>query len=156
AFYPADITINANDSITWSFRTGEDHTVTFGPLPAPPGTPPGTPPPPPPGAPPGTWSNWPGPPFLWAPATPNGAPYSGSGFVNSGMLGHGEGTFSVSFPTVGDYNYVCLLHPNMTGKVHVQAASAPYPHDQRYYDQQAIPAGNQLLASGRQLAAQAR
>jgi plastocyanin len=147
AFYPAEITINANDSITWSFHTGEDHTVTFGDVPA---LPPTNPLP--------AYVPYPWPSFLWAPITP-GSPtptYSGSGFVNSGMLGHGEGTFSVSFPTVGDYNYVCLLHPNMTGRVHVQAAGTPYPHDQAYYDRQAIPAGNQLLATGRQLAAQAR
>src|SRR5439155_17488860 len=110
-------------------RPGEDHTVTFGfiPLNAPGGPVPVPPTKPalPPNAPLTTWSNWPGPPFLWAPATPSGAPYSGSGFVNSGMLGHGEGTFNVSFPTAGDYNYLCLLHPKMTGKVHVQAAGTP-------------------------------
>src|SRR3954470_10427349 len=35
-FYPSDISIKAGDSVTWSFRTGEDHTVTLGTLPAPP------------------------------------------------------------------------------------------------------------------------
>src|SRR5262249_30311246 len=134
--------------------TGEDHTVTFGFIPA--SAPGGPVPAPPPNPNPAVYKPYPGPPFLWAPITTSPATYSGSEFVNSGMLGHGEGTFTVSFPTVGDYNYVCLPHPKMTGKVHVQAAGTPYPHDQRYYDQQAIPAGNQLLATGRQLAAQAR
>src|SRR5437764_11119930 len=35
-FYPSDISIKVGDSVTWSFRTGEDHTVSFGPVPAPP------------------------------------------------------------------------------------------------------------------------
>jgi len=70
------------------------------------------------------------------------------------MQGHGDPSFTVTFPTAGNYDYVCLLHPKMTGKIHVQAAGAPYPHDQAYYDRQAIPDGNQLIATGRQLRAQ--
>ncbi|MDQ6826947.1 MAG: hypothetical protein M3Z14_07100, partial [Candidatus Eremiobacteraeota bacterium] len=36
-FYPNSITINAGDTITWTFPTGEPHTVTFlGPRPSPP------------------------------------------------------------------------------------------------------------------------
>jgi plastocyanin len=148
AFYPAEIWVNAGDTITWSFPTGEDHTVTFGAVPAPPSNPN-----------PDVYIPYPGPPFLWAPITASPATYSGSEFVNSGMLGHSEATFTVSLstpsPTAG-YDYRCLLHPKMTAKVYVQAAGTSYPHDQAWYDRQAIPAGNQLLATGRQLAAQAR
>jgi plastocyanin len=158
-FYPAEITINPTDSVTWSFRTGEDHTVTFGLLP--------DPPPYPAGYPAANWPNWPGlpgppvPPFLWAPITTGTAVYPvpgpATGFVNSGMRGHGEPTFTVSFPTAGNFEYVCLLHPSkMTGTVHVQAAGTAYPHDQNYYDRQGQQEQTRLIANARQIAAQAR
>jgi plastocyanin len=31
-----------------------------------------------------------------------------------------DGTFSFTFTTVGDYNYLCSIHPNMKGKVIVK------------------------------------
>jgi plastocyanin len=35
----------------------------------------------------------------------------------------GKGTFSFTFTQPGTYNYVCLVHPTMTGKVVVTAAA---------------------------------
>jgi plastocyanin len=32
-----------------------------------------------------------------------------------------DGTFSFTFTTAGDYNYLCSIHPNMKGKVIVKA-----------------------------------
>ena len=32
-----------------------------------------------------------------------------------------DGTFSFTFTTAGDYNYLCSIHPNMKGKVIVRA-----------------------------------
>jgi plastocyanin len=35
-----------------------------------------------------------------------------------------EGTFSFTFTTAGDYNYLCSIHPNMKGKVIVKAGAS--------------------------------
>ena len=35
-----------------------------------------------------------------------------------------DGMFSFTFTTVGDYNYLCSIHPNMKGKVIVKAAAS--------------------------------
>ena len=34
-----------------------------------------------------------------------------------------DATFSFTFTTAGDYNYLCSIHPNMKGKVIVKSAS---------------------------------
>src|SRR3954454_2823274 len=80
-FYPGDIWVNAGDSVTWNFRSGEEHTVTFGTIP--PRTPTGAP----------------GPAFLYAPATPNNSVYHGTEYVNSGNIARGGGAFTVNFAT---------------------------------------------------------
>lgn len=135
-FYPADIWINAGDSVTWSFRAGEQHTVTFGTLPQ--RTPPGAP----------------GPDFLYAPTTPNNSMYHGTEYVNSGNFARGGGSYTVNFATpAGTFPYLCLIHPNMKGNVYVAAGGA-YPHDQQYYDRSSQPETNKQLASGRQFQAE--
>jgi len=35
-----------------------------------------------------------------------------------------DGTFSFTFTTPGDYNYVCLIHPNMKGKIIVKPGAS--------------------------------
>ena len=35
-----------------------------------------------------------------------------------------EGTFSFTFTTAGDYNYLCSIHPNMKGKVIVKSGAS--------------------------------
>ncbi len=139
AFYPAEITVNAGDTISFKFATGEHHTVTFGTLPPPPAKPAGAPP------------NWPGPAFLWAPPAAGSPVPNGSVFVNSGMRDDKDPAFNVTFNTVGDVAYRCLLHPLQTGTVHVQAAGTPYPHDQGWYDRQTSSVWNDVLARGRAL-----
>jgi plastocyanin len=52
-------------------------------------------------------------------------------------------SYSVSFPTGGNFKFVCLVHADMTGVVHVLSLSTPLPHDQDFYDRQALR--NQLL-----------
>jgi plastocyanin len=106
AFLPNNMTVDAGDSITWTFPTDEVHTVTFP-------------------------------------------------FANSGTLKDGQ-TFSTTFSTAGDFAFKCLIHPHMTGTVHVQAAGASYPHDQGFYDrtgkdeaQDLIDAGHKDVASER-------
>lgn len=127
AFLPNELWVHAGDSVTWAFPTDEPHTVTFlGATPRPP-FPVGCPPGPPPGTTPSDSS---------VPTTP---------CVNSGILLGGP-TYTVVFPTPGNFKLVCLLHTNMTGVVHVLNLSQPLPHDQAFYDQQGAQQAVDLLA----------
>lgn len=104
AFYPSTITIDAGDSITWTYPAGEPHTVTFlGPKASPP--PPNDP---------------------SVPAPAGGTSYDGSTYTSSGFL-LGGATYKLTFPKAGTYTYYCLIHGEMIGKVVVQAAGSPYP-----------------------------
>lgn len=123
AFLPNEITVDVGDSITWTFATDEIHTLTF--------LAPGQQP----------------PPFQIAPVTPDNFVYHGTEFVNSGTKVTGQ-SYTVSFATPGDFQFVCLVHARMTGTVHVQPAGVPYPHDQAFYDAQADQQRQQLLAQG--------
>jgi plastocyanin len=123
AFLPNEITVDVGDSITWAFATDEPHTLTF--------LMPGQQP----------------PPFQTAPVAPDNFVYHGTEFVNSGIKVTGQ-SYTVNFATPGDFQFVCLLHPRMTGTVHVQPAGTPYPHDQTFYDAQADQQRQQLLAQG--------
>ena len=103
-FYPATITIDAGDSVTWRYPAGEPHTVTFlGPKSSPP--PPNDP---------------------SAPAPAGGTTYDGSVYTSSGFILGGK-TYTLTFPKPGTYTYYCLIHGEMVGKVIVQAAGAAYP-----------------------------
>lgn len=103
-FYPAAITIDAGDSVTWRYPAGEPHTVTFlGPKSAPP--PPNDP---------------------SVPAPAGGSTYDGSTYTSSGFLLGGK-TYTLTFPNAGTYTYYCLIHGEMVGKVVVQPAGTPYP-----------------------------
>lgn len=103
-FYPATITIDAGDSITWRYPAGEPHTVTFlGPQSAPP--PPNDP---------------------SVPAPAGGTSYDGSTYTSSGFV-LGGGTYTLTFPKAGTYTYYCLIHGEMVGKVVVQPAGTAYP-----------------------------
>jgi plastocyanin len=128
AFLPNEIWIHAGDSVTWRFATDEIHTVSF--LVANEVRPPfflGCPPGPPPGV------------------TPDGSSFNGTRCVNTGPMLGGQ-TYTVNFPTAGNYKLVCLVHESMTGVVHVLAPSVPLPHGQGYYDQQARQIQHDLLA----------
>jgi plastocyanin len=143
AFFPNEIWIHAGDSIKWTWVAHEGHTVTFVPdSEARPffqtiyGSPDG--------------SSFPNPKNPGAVvSTPGGDPDLGS--VIPGMtpppnaFGLGA-TFTVNFPTPGNYKQVCLFHANMTGVVHVLDLSTPLPHDQAFYDHQAAEQGRDLLS----------
>lgn len=97
AFLPGTVTIMKGKSVGWEFPWFEPHTVTF--LPA------NTPPPDAPVAsPPGT---------QWPNTTP--------GYVTSDLIFGDPAnppTFGpIVFPTAGEYEYFCDIHPKMTGKV---------------------------------------
>jgi plastocyanin len=103
-FYPATITIDAGDSITWSNPAGEPHTVTFlGPKSAPPP---------------------PNDPSVQQPA--GTSTYDASTYTSSGFMLHGA-SYTLTFTKPGTYKYYCLIHGDMAGTVVVQAAGSPYP-----------------------------
>lgn len=103
-FYPATITIDAGDSITWTYPAGEPHTVTFlGPKASPP--PPSDP---------------------SVPAPAGGSTYDGTTYTSSGFLLGGK-SYTLTFPKAGTYTYYCLIHGEMVGTVVVQNAGAAYP-----------------------------
>ena len=124
AFLPNEIWIHAGDNITWNFDVDEIHTVTF----------------------------------LKAGQTRlhrlvgcpgftlgGSATFDGSTCVTTASLVKGQ-TFTVTFPIAGNYKLVCLVHPNMTGVVHVLGLSALLPHDQDFYDDQAEDQREALLS----------
>jgi plastocyanin len=122
AFLPNEIWIHAGDTITWSFPAHEIHTLTFLT---------------PNQVRPSRFDGCPGG------GTPDGRTPDFSvvdktkpACVNSGMVTTNDGiTYSVVFPSAGNFKLVCLAHPNMTGTVHVSDDFAtPLPHDQAFYD----------------------
>jgi plastocyanin len=118
AFLPNELWVHAGDSVKWTFVTDEIHTVSFlRTIPSPQIRPPfpvGCPGTPPPGI------------------TPDGSSFDGTSCVNSGVLVSGQ-TYTVNFPTAGNFKLVCLVHVDMTGVVHVLDLSETLPH--------ALPAG---------------
>jgi plastocyanin len=139
AFLPNEVWIHAGDEITWTFPTEEIHTVTFliqNPSqqvrPPRPGVQNG-------GC-PGT--------------TADGSSFLGTNCVTSIELVGGQ-TYTVKFPTAGNFKVVCLVHANMTGAVHVLDPAAPLPDDQRSLDFLANRQANALLADGAGLIGQA-
>jgi plastocyanin len=126
-FFPMELFVNLNDSITWSWQANEIHTVTFVP------------------------AGMPTPPRTIA-ATPDPSTWDGTTLVNSGVktVDDPHPTFTVNFAKVGDFGYVCLVHPTtMTATVHVLAANVRVPHDQAFYDREGANEAQQILARGR-------
>ena len=122
AFLPNELWIHAGDSITWTSQAGDIHTVSF---------------------------------FLPGQAyedfntgcpgvTPSPATFDGSKCVTAAPLVAGQ-SYTVKFPKAGNYKLLCLVHPQMTGVIHVLAASAALPHDQLFYDEQAKQQAHALL-----------
>ena len=134
AFLPNELWIHAGDSIRWTHTSTELHTATF--------LMPGQTRPPNFGPTFGVPVGCPG-------STPDGASFNGSACVNSGLLGQngnigtGLQTYSVTFPTPGNFKLVCLVHADMTGTVHVLDPSETLPHDQSFYN---IEAANDAVA----------
>ncbi len=127
AFLPNEIWIHAGDSITWTFPADEIHTVTFLKVSPPPAQI--------------------RPPFpVGCPGTkPSGSSYDGTTCVNTGPVVTPH-TYTVFFPTAGNFKVACLVHANMDGVVHVLPLSEELPHDQDFYDQQAADQRSVLLA----------
>jgi len=141
AFLPNDVWVHAGDSLTWTFSTNEIHTVTFLKQDV---TPQQIRP-----------ANTVGCTGGLAPdgRTADPSSFNGSACVNSGR--QTSGSYTVTFPTAGNFKLVCLVHANMTGTVHVLNPSAPLPYDQAYYDFVANRQANALLSDGAGLLGQA-
>jgi plastocyanin len=121
AFLPNEIWIHAGDSITWRWDVDEIHTVTF--LPA----------------------TLPRPDFTTGPFSPSPATFDGSTEVTTPPLVK-PATYTVMFPSAGNFMLVCLVHERMTGAVHVLDLSQLLPHDQDFYDRQAADQRRDLLS----------
>jgi plastocyanin len=128
AFLPNELWVHAGESVTWTFPTDEVHTVTF--------LRPGQVRPPFPLGCPGT--------------TPDGSAETSASCINSGTLAGGA-TYTVRFPTAGNFKLVCLVHVDMTGVVHVLDLSETLPHDQAFYDREAQNDRAALLSDGTRL-----
>ena len=145
AFLPNELWIHAGDSVRFLYPTHERHTLTF--------LKPGQTRPPGFGPTFGVIVGCPG-------TTPDGSSYDGSACVTSDVLmlaedsapGDEPPTYSVTFPAVGNFKFVCLIHADMTGVVHVVDPSAALPHDQDFYDGQTQREGAQLVAHATSLA----
>jgi len=150
AFLPNELWIYQNDSITWTSKAGEGHTVSFLKLPEPPAMRPSM------GA--GCTGGGQG---GTSPTTPNGSSYDGTECVNSGPICNRSlqqtpditkctngTTYTVTFPTAGNFKFVCLIHQDMTGVVHVLATptALALPHDQDFYDDQAADQAREIIS----------
>jgi plastocyanin len=125
AFLPNELWIHEGDSITWKFEAGEIHTVTF------------------------LATN---PITQVRPRFQDGCPpfsdpatFDGSTCVSTPPFVSGA-TFTVKFPAPGNFKLVCLVHPDMTGVVHVLELSKPLPHTQDFYDEEAEAQTRALLS----------
>lgn len=124
AFLPNELWIHAGDSVQWNVNADEIHTVTF------------------------LTAGQVRPPF--AVGCPTGfsfgaAMVDGSACVTTPPMVSGQ-SFTVTFPAVGNFKLVCLVHPDMTGVVHVLEPSAQLPHRQEFYDKQGAEQARELLA----------
>ena len=140
-FFPNELWILEGDSIKWTFvPKNEIHTVTF--LTQPPGGSEQVRPLAPPPA---------GPPFAIQGVnctTAAASNYNGSVCASTQTGLTAPSTFTVTFPTAGNYKLVCLVHTNMNGTVHVlsnNATNAALLHTQQFYDEQGQQEANAIL-----------
>jgi plastocyanin len=104
-FLPEAASIVAGSTVEWRFTGPEPHSVTFlaaGQTAPSPESPEGE--------------------ALFAPSTPPATTYDGKSLANSGLQPLGPEPappFRLTFPTKGQFNYVCIIHPLMTGTITV-------------------------------------
>lgn len=142
AYLPNELWIHSGDSIRWYLTSTEIHTVSF--------LTPGQVRPP-------NWGMVYGVPVGCPGSTPDGAAFDGSTCVNSGILGQdgdigtGLKTYSVRFPSPGNFKFNCLIHFDMTGTVHVLESSRALPYDQSFYTREAQSDASDLVSDGGRL-----
>lgn len=127
AFLPNEMWIHQGDQITWTFASGDIHTVTFLTIgqvyPA------------------DFTTGCPG--FSTSPAT-----FDGTTCVTSqatSIPSPAPLTFTVIFPTAGNFEIICMVHPEMFGVIHVLSATEILPYDQAFYDEEAEDERRNLL-----------
>jgi plastocyanin len=144
AFLPNELWIRAGDSVTWTSDAHEGHTLTFLKQTATGASAAGTSRPAfGPGC---TAGNQGG----GTPTTPDGSAFNGSACVNSGRFADGA-DYTVTFPQSGNFKFVCLIHRDMTGVVHVLDSAQDLPHDQSFYDAKARSEARDLINGASQL-----
>ncbi len=123
AFLPNELWVHAGDSIQWTVNADEIHTISF------------------------LTTGQVRLPFSFGcPGFSVGAAsFDGSTCVSTPPMVSGQ-TFEVMFPTPGNFKLVCLVHPDMTGVIHVLETSTPLPHEQSFYDKEAADEAHDLLA----------
>jgi len=128
AFLPNELWIHAGDSVEWNVKADEIHTITF------------------------LTAGQIRPPFdVGCPGFSFGAAiFDGLTCVTTPPMVSGQ-SFTVTFPSVGNFKFACLVHPDMTGVIHVLDTTAALPHGQDFYDKQAASQANELLADLAQL-----
>src|ERR1700686_5507761 len=146
AFLPNQFWVHTGDNIRWTFPTHERHSLTFL-------TPGQTRPP--------AFGPTFGVPVGCPGLTPDGSSFDGSACVTTGILlladtdtAASAQTYSVSFPTAGNFKFVCLVHADMTGVVHVVDPSGTLPYDQDFYDRESRIEQQRLLADASSLEGQ--
>jgi plastocyanin len=123
AFLPNELWIHAGDSINWTSGSDDIHTVSF---------------------------FIPNQKYVDFNTGCPGFSLSGTSFDNSHCVSApplvtGQ-SFAIKFPSPGNFKMICLVHPSMTGVIHVLAKNAPLPHDQAFYNDQAEDQQKSLLA----------
>jgi plastocyanin len=136
SFLPANIYINAQDTITWEANSAEIHTVTFlahG------------------------HKLQPFNPFDSKMLTRQGGTvYDGHSYYNSGIMANVPNTgfkaveqYALKFTHTGDFTYYCLVHGMaMKGTVHVRATGTDYPYSQDEYDHQTRKQERKIIRDG--------
>lgn len=142
-FLPGELWINVGDSVTWTAKSGEIHTITF--------------------LPPGQQA----PPFDNTDSkqikSSGSTTYDGKGYFNSGIMSNTTvpqlstvKDYTLTFNTPGDYVYHCLVYPSMMGTVHVRPANTLYPYTQQAYDSQIQLGTQNVMTDGQTLVASAQ
>jgi plastocyanin len=127
AFLPNELWVHVGDNVKWTSASGDIHTASFFIADQ-------------------KVNNF----TVGCPGySPSGASFDGSACVSARPLGYGK-SFSVKFTKAGNYKLLCLVHPHMTGVVHVLAQVAALPHDQHFYDEQAEGQIHSILADADQ------
>jgi plastocyanin len=122
AFLPNELWIHVGDSITWTSQSGDIHTVSFFVgqklLPFAVGCP--------------------------GFATMSPVIFDGVHCLSTPTLLQGQ-SFTVKFNAVGNFSLICLVHPHMTGVIHVLAKWEALPHDQAFYTAEGAEQAKKLL-----------
>jgi plastocyanin len=130
-YYPNSLTIDAGDTVEWTFPTGEAHTVSLLAVGQ-------------------STSTLPAPSSAAAQAPAGTSTFDGSTFTSSGFLMLGK-TYSLTFTKPGTYKVYCLIHqPEMQQTITVQPAGAVLPQTQASITTQAQNAMAADLALGLQ------